>query len=50
MSKNLISIIMGSLSDLGTVSEAINILKKFKVGFEVKVFGEGKLGVADSAS
>lgn len=34
---NKISIIMGSESDLETVSEAINILKKFKVGFEAKV-------------
>jgi phosphoribosylaminoimidazole carboxylase PurE protein len=32
-----ISIIMGSQSDLETVQEAINLLKKFKVGFEVKV-------------
>lgn len=32
-----ISIIMGSDSDLETVNETINILKKFKVGFEVKV-------------
>ncbi|MBM3246319.1 MAG: 5-(carboxyamino)imidazole ribonucleotide mutase [Candidatus Omnitrophica bacterium] len=33
----LISIIMGSQSDLGTVQEAINLLKEFKAGFEVKV-------------
>ncbi len=33
----LISIIMGSQSDLETASEAINLLKEFKVGFEVKV-------------
>jgi phosphoribosylcarboxyaminoimidazole (NCAIR) mutase len=32
-----ISIIMGSQSDLETVKEAINLLKEFKVGFEVKV-------------
>ncbi len=32
-----ISIIMGSLSDLDTVREAIDLLKKFKVGFSVKV-------------
>lgn len=32
-----ISIIMGSLSDLDTVKEAINLLKEFKVGFEVRV-------------
>lgn len=32
-----ISIIMGSQSDLGTVKEAIKLLKKFKVGFQVKV-------------
>jgi 5-(carboxyamino)imidazole ribonucleotide mutase len=36
MSK-VISIIMGSKSDLGTVKEGIDLLKKFKVGFEVKV-------------
>lgn len=34
---NKISIVMGSESDLGTVSEAINILKKFKVGFDIRV-------------
>jgi 5-(carboxyamino)imidazole ribonucleotide mutase len=33
----LISIIMGSQSDLDTVQEAINVLKDFKVAFEVKV-------------
>ena len=33
----VISIIMGSQSDLDTVKEAINSLKEFKVGFEVKV-------------
>jgi phosphoribosylaminoimidazole carboxylase PurE protein len=32
-----ISIIMGSQSDLGTVKEALEILKKFKLGFQVKV-------------
>jgi len=32
-----ISIIMGSQSDLKTVKEAIDLLKEFKVGFEVKV-------------
>lgn len=32
-----ISIIMGSQSDLETVNEAINVLKEFKVNFEVKV-------------
>ncbi len=32
-----ISIIMGSQSDLETVKEAIDLLKEFKVGFEVKV-------------
>ena len=36
MSK-LITIIMGSESDLETVSETINILKEFKVDFAVKV-------------
>lgn len=34
---NKISIIMGSQSDLETVNEAINILKEFKVGCDVKV-------------
>lgn len=33
----VISIIMGSQSDLGTVKETINLLKEFGVGFEVKV-------------
>jgi len=37
MERPKISIVMGSQSDLGTVQEAINILKEFKVGFEVKV-------------
>jgi 5-(carboxyamino)imidazole ribonucleotide mutase len=37
MSKPLIAIIMGSQSDLDTVNEGINILKEFKVVFEVKV-------------
>jgi 5-(carboxyamino)imidazole ribonucleotide mutase len=32
-----ISIIMGSQSDLGTLQEAIDLLKEFKVSFEVKV-------------
>jgi 5-(carboxyamino)imidazole ribonucleotide mutase len=32
-----ISIIMGSSSDLEIVQEAINLLKEFKVGFELKV-------------
>ena len=32
-----ISIVMGSESDLETVSEAVNILKKFKVSFEARV-------------
>jgi 5-(carboxyamino)imidazole ribonucleotide mutase len=36
MSK-LISIIMGSQSDLETVNESISVLKEFKVSFEVKV-------------
>ncbi len=35
--KKVISIIMGSQSDSGTLKEAINLLKEFKVGFEVKV-------------
>ena len=37
MGKTFISIIMGSQSDLDTVKEAIDLLKKFKVGFEVRV-------------
>jgi len=32
-----VSIIMGSASDLDTVNEAVNILKEFKINFEVKV-------------
>jgi phosphoribosylaminoimidazole carboxylase PurE protein len=35
--KKSISIIMGSQSDLGTLKEAIDLLKEFKIGFEVKV-------------
>jgi len=34
---NRISIVMGSESDLETVNEAINVLREFKVGFEVRV-------------
>jgi phosphoribosylaminoimidazole carboxylase PurE protein len=37
MGKPVISIIMGSQSDLETVKEAIDLLKEFKVSFEVKV-------------
>lgn len=37
MSRPIISIIMGSHSDLGIVKEAIQVLKEFKVSFEVKV-------------
>ena len=37
MKKPVISIIMGSQSDLTTVQPAIDLLKEFKVGFEVKV-------------
>jgi len=33
----MISIVMGSASDLETVREAMDLLKKFKVGFQVKV-------------
>jgi phosphoribosylaminoimidazole carboxylase PurE protein len=33
----VISIIMGSQSDLEIVKEAIDLLKEFKVGFEVKI-------------
>ena len=32
-----VSIVMGSQSDLETVNEAINLLKEFRVGFEVEV-------------
>jgi phosphoribosylaminoimidazole carboxylase PurE protein len=32
-----ISIIMGSQSDLDTVSETVNVLKEFKTDFEIKV-------------
>jgi phosphoribosylaminoimidazole carboxylase PurE protein len=35
--KKVISIIMGSRSDLDTVKEAITVLKEFGIGFEVKV-------------
>jgi 5-(carboxyamino)imidazole ribonucleotide mutase len=35
--KNVIAIIMGSQSDLETVSEAIKVLREFRVAFEVKV-------------
>ena len=34
---NVISIIIGSQSDLETIQEAVNLLKEFKVGFEVRV-------------
>lgn len=37
MIKPVISIIMGSQLDSGIVKEAVEILKEFKVGFEVKV-------------
>ena len=32
-----IAIIMGSQSDLETMSEAVNLLKEFKIGYEVRV-------------
>jgi 5-(carboxyamino)imidazole ribonucleotide mutase len=35
--KAAVSIIMGSQSDLEIVNEAVNVLKEFKVGFEVRV-------------
>lgn len=35
--KNVVSIIMGSKSDFSTVEAAVEILKEFKVNFEVKV-------------
>jgi len=34
---NKISIVMGSASDLETLQETINLLKEFKVSFEVKI-------------
>jgi phosphoribosylaminoimidazole carboxylase PurE protein len=37
MDKSIISVVMGSRSDLEIVKEAIDLLKEFKVGFEVKV-------------
>ena len=37
MYKNIISIIMGSQSDLETVNESISLLKEFRAEFEVKV-------------
>ena len=37
MAKKAISIIMGSQSDLEIVKEAIDLLKEFKAGFEVRV-------------
>jgi len=37
MGKPIISIIIGSRSDLETVNETIDLLKEFKVGFEIKV-------------
>jgi 5-(carboxyamino)imidazole ribonucleotide mutase len=37
MSKDTISIIMGSQSDSETVKQAINLLKEFRVNFQVKV-------------
>lgn len=35
--KSLISIIIGSQSDLKTLKEALDLLKSFRVGFELKV-------------
>jgi 5-(carboxyamino)imidazole ribonucleotide mutase len=35
--KNLVSIVMGSQSDLEIVQEAVNVLKEFDIGFELKV-------------
>ncbi|MBI3991499.1 MAG: AIR carboxylase family protein, partial [Candidatus Omnitrophica bacterium] len=37
MNRPIISIIMGSHSDLEIVKEAIEVLKEFKVNFEAKV-------------
>ncbi|MFZ5800693.1 MAG: 5-(carboxyamino)imidazole ribonucleotide mutase [Candidatus Omnitrophota bacterium] len=35
--RKVISVVMGSESDLSAVKEALNILRSFKVGFEVRV-------------
>jgi len=37
MSKPKIAIIMGSQSDLETMNEAVNLLKEFKIDYEVRV-------------
>ena len=37
MSKVRIAIVMGSQSDLETMSEAVNLFKEFKAGYEVRV-------------
>ena len=37
MGKKVVSILMGSQSDLETLQESINVLKEFKVDFEAKV-------------
>lgn len=37
MGKAVINIIMGSHSDLGTMNEAIQVLRDFKIGFEARV-------------
>lgn len=37
MCKPIVSVVMGSQSDLNIVKEAIDLLKEFKIGFEVKV-------------
>lgn len=37
MSKAKIAIVMGSQSDLETMNEAVNLLKEFKIGYEVRV-------------
>lgn len=36
-SKNIVSIIMGSDSDWPSMKEAVNILKEFKISYEIKV-------------
>ena len=45
MSKPVISIIMGSQSDLEIVKEAMNLLKECKVDFEVKVLAAHRAGI-----
>lgn len=43
MDKPIVSVVMGSQSDLETAKEAIDLLKEFKVGFEVKVLSAHRM-------